>query len=110
MAEFERLEAALDALHQSILAAQFGDLPKVLAEMERLAGEMPIMPSRAIAQNIRTKADRNCQCLQAAARGLRSAQRRLGDLTTAATKLSTYTVRGTRDEVGLQSGTLAQRL
>lgn len=110
MTDFDRLEAVLDQLHKCILGADFSELPKILAETERLSATLGTLPNRSVAERIRYKANRNGQCLQASARGLRAAQRRLDEISTATTRLSTYTSRGQRAEVGTCPGTLAQRI
>jgi hypothetical protein len=71
---------------------------------------LPPVADRAFAERLRHKARRNASCLQAAARGLRAAQRRLGDMNTATSGLSTYTSRGQRADVGTQTGMMAKRL
>ena len=110
MTDLDRLEVVLDQLHQCILVADFDELPKILAETERLSAALVTLPNRSFAERIRYKASRNGQCLQASARGLRAAQRRLDEVNTATTRLSTYTSRGLRAEVGTCPGTLAQRI
>lgn len=110
MTDADRLEAALDQLHHCILAANFGDLPKILVETERLAAQLPPPTDRDFAIRLRAKADRNAQCLQAAARGLRAAQRRIGDIAVAGKNLTTYTRQGARAEIDTGLGTLAKRL
>ena len=111
MTDADRLEAALDALHKSILAGEFGNLSKILEETERLAVRLPAITDQFVAARLRSKANRNGLCLQAAAKGLRAAQRRLSEMSTAGgTQLATYTNRGQRTAVGLGEGTMAKRL
>lgn len=104
------LEAALDRVHDALLAAKFNELPKIVAETERLLAAFQAVPDKASAARLRHKANRNSQCLQAAARGLRSAQRRLVEMAGTTASLSTYTSRGQRSELGAGPGTLTQRL
>ena len=104
------LEAALDQLYRCILAADFSKLPKILVETERLTARLAPLADKALALRLRHKADRNGECLKAAARGLRAAQRRLDEMNTAGTQLSTYTSRGQRTEVGMGPGVMAKRL
>lgn len=110
MTDAAGLEAALDALHRCILAADFGKLPKILDETERLTARLAPIANRAVAERLREKASRNGLCLQAAARGFRAAQRRMGEMTAASTQLSTYTSRGLRAEIGTGPGVMAKRL
>ena len=110
MTDAEGLEAALDHLYHCILAADFRNLPKILGETERLTARLAPLADKSIAIRLRHKATRNGLCLQAAARGLRAAQRRLVEMSSAGTQLSTYTSRGQRAEVGIGPGTMAKRL
>ena len=110
MTDAEGLEVALDCLYHCLLSADFGDLAKILGETERLAAQLAPISDKAMATRLKYKANRNGLCLQAAARGLRAAQRRLGEMNTATTTLSTYTVKGRRAEVGIGAGVMAKRL
>lgn len=111
MTDADRLEAALDTLHKSILAGEFGNLPNILEETERLAVRLPPIIDQSVAARLRSKANRNGLCLQAAAKGLRAAQRRLSEMNTAGgTQLATYTNRGQRAAVGSGQVTMAKRL
>lgn len=110
MTDAEGLEATLDHLYHCILVADFGELPKILGETERLTARMAPISDEALANRLRHKANRNGLCLQAAARGLRAAQRRMGEMTSTSTHLATYTSRGQRAEVGTGPGVMAKRL
>ena len=104
------LEAVLDQLHHCILTADFASLPKIIEETERQLERLASLSDRSVVQRLKHKADRNGRCLQAAARGLRAAQRRLGEVSAADTQLSTYTKSGKRNEVALMPGAMAKRL
>jgi hypothetical protein len=110
MTDAENLCAALDQMHGLILAADFSDLAKILAETEALTARLLPIKDRQMAERLRSKAHRNGLCLQAAARGLRAAQRRLGEVGSPTDRLSTYTRSGHRANVAAGTGTLAQRL
>ena len=110
MTDAEDLEAALDHLYRSILIADFGELPNILAKTEHLTGRLAPISDKTLAQRLRAKAIRNGLCLQASARGIRAAQRRLGDVTNASTQLSTYTNLGRRSEIPTTPGEVAKRL
>ena len=114
MTDVRRLEAALDRVHAALLAANFNELPKIVTETEGLLEGLRGLPSHladtTTATRLRDKANRNSQCLQAAARGLRSAQRRIAEMAGSATALSTYTNRGQRAELGIGPTSLTQRL
>ena len=110
MTDAEQLEAALDQLYHAILAADFGELPKILAKTDRLTDQLAPLTDKAMAMRLRHKANRNSLCLQAAGRGLRAAQRRLLEMNSSGTQLSTYTSLGQRAEVATAPGTMAKRL
>lgn len=110
MTDLQHLEQALDRVHALLLAANFSELPKIVSETEGLLAGLAGLPDTAVAARLRAKATRNGQCLQAAARGLRSARRRLGEMAGNAASLSTYTSRGKRSEVGCAPGKMTQRL
>lgn len=104
------VEAALDQMYQCVLAANFDNLPKIVMETEQLVGRLDSLTDEAAAVRLRHKAHRNGLCLQAAARGLRAAQRRLGEMSNTNDRFSTYTSGGQRAEVATGPGSLAQRL
>ena len=110
MTDAMRLERALDGVHAALLAANFDELPKILAETDRLLANFQGLPDQATAARLRQKAGRNSQCLLAAARGLRSAQRRMVEMAETSASLSTYTSRGQRFEVGFGPGAMTRRL
>lgn len=110
MTDVMRLELALDRVYAALLVADFNELPKIVTETEGLLAGFEGLPDPAIAMRLRHKANRNSQCLQAAARGLRNAQRRMAEMSGSSTVLSTYTSRGQRSDVGVGPGSLTQRL
>lgn len=110
MTDAEGLEAALDDLYHCILDADFNKLPRILEETERFAGRMAPLQDKLLADRLRNKAHRNGVCLLASARGLRAAQRRLADMVSASTQLSTYTSHGRRAEIATNPGAVARRL
>ena len=110
MTDAEQLDAALDLLYQSIMVADFSKLSKILHETEHLSLHMMPVADSNFAKRLRSKAIRNGQCLLAAARGVRAAQRRLVDMASASSQLSTYTRGGQRVDVGSGSVELAKRL
>lgn len=110
MTDAEDLEAALDHLYRCILIADFEELPKILGKTERLTGQLAPLTDRNMAERLRAKATRNGLCLQASARGIRAAQRRLSELSTANNHLATYTNRGRRTEIATAASAIAKRL
>lgn len=110
MTDAHHLESALDRVHDALLTADFNELPKIVAETERLLAGLHHVADPAVARRLRDKASRNSQCLQAAARGLRSAQRRMVEMAGTTSTLSTYTNRGQRAELEPGPHALTQRL
>ena len=110
MTDAEGLEAALDRLYQCVLTADFGDLPKILAETERISLRLLPLTDANFGQRLRGKAIRNGHCLRAAAKGVRAAQRRLADISAASGQLSTYTRDGHLTNVDTGTGVVAKRL
>lgn len=110
MTDAIRLERALDRVHNAVLKADFTELPKFVTEMELLLGKLAGLPDQIAAARLRRKAVRNSHCLQAAARGLRAAQRRLIEMSASTSSLSTYTSQGKRSDLGIGPGSLAQRI
>lgn len=110
MTDAMQLELALDAVHAALLAGSFEKLPKIVLETEGLLMRIQSLPDRASAERLRHKANRNSQCLQAAARGLRAAERRLLETAGTTKSLSTYTSQGQRSDLGIGPATLTQRL
>lgn len=104
------LETALDDLHRCLLAGRLDDLPKILDETARLTAALSSRADPAVMARLRHKADRNGQCLLAAARGLRAARRRIGETGGQAGGLSTYTRAGRRAEMRAPDTALTQRL
>ena len=109
MTDILLLEGALDRMHAALLTADFNELPDIIAETEKLLAGMQGLPASAAAR-LRDKAHRNGQCLEAAARGLRSSQRRLQEVTGAMTKLSVYSSHGRRSDLETGPSSLTQRL
>lgn len=110
MTDASQLEMALDAVHAALLAGNFDKLPKIVLETEGLLMRFQGLPDKTTAERLRLKANRNSQCLQAAARGLRAAKRRLAETAETARSLSTYTSLGQRSDLGFGPATLIQRL
>jgi hypothetical protein len=100
--EMDRL---LDQTHAALIA---GDLAALGPLAETMAQGLARL-DRASAERLRRKADRNAQMLQAAARGVRAAQRRLAEIS-AEPGLTTYDARGRRAEVGQVSGAAPRRI
>ena len=105
----DALCTALDAVHAAILAGNISDLAQLTQTItdgvDHIAGARPQDMHR-----IRQKAARNTQCLQAAMKGIRAAQRRLAELRQASAGHVTYDQNGQRASLGAANGTLRQRI
>jgi hypothetical protein len=101
------LETLLDAVHGALRAGDLAALAPLTAAMAALTPAA--LPKDAL-QRLQRKLRRNEACLQASARGLRAARRRMAEIAAARAGLQTYTPAGTRLLVGPPGGSLAQRL
>lgn len=102
------LSALLDAVHAALRRGDFSTLPALTRDVETFAAEsLPRDPAALAA--LRRKLQRNDACLQASARGLRAARRRLGEIKAARAGLQTYTQSGARQQIVTAQGSLAQR-
>lgn len=102
------LEGLLDSVHAALRAGDFAALPALTAAVGAL--EDVALPRDAGAlRALQRKLQRNDACLQASARGLRAARRRLTEIAAARAGLQTYTQTGTRQQIGPSQGRLAQR-
>ncbi|EEW26600.1 hypothetical protein [Rhodobacter ferrooxidans] len=103
------LEGVLDRMHRQILAGALDDLSGLTGEIEEHHARLTGLTDSAALERLRAKAARNATCLQAAARGLRAARRRISDIHAARAGLVTYDGRGKRNDVNLGDGSLTQR-
>lgn len=103
------LESLLDAVHAALRAGDFAGLRALTQAVEAL--ETGALPRDAAAlRTLQRKLQRNEACLQASARGLRAARRRMTEIAAARAGLQTYTMGGQRQQIGPAQGTLAQRV
>ena len=103
------LETLLDAVHAALRAGDFAGLPALTVAVEALeTGVLPRDP--AILRALQRKLQRNEACLQASARGLRAARRRMTEIAAARAGLQTYGMGGQRQQIGPPPGTLAHRV
>ena len=87
----DALEDLLDHERKMILAGQIDGLLRVGQEKERLLARLPHAGEKdAVIERLRLKAERNQQLLVSAARGIRSAARRVEALKNSSTDLRTY--------------------
>lgn len=104
-----RLEGNLDRIFALLRDGNLADLAAALSDLEAALGGAPVagvpVGERTLA-GLRRKAERNAACLKGAARGLRSARRRIAEVRAAATGLGAYDARGQR----LDAATVAARV
>ncbi len=105
-----RLEQALDRVQEGLQRGILSDLSERAAEIAALMPGIAGLDDLTLAQRLHSKAARNQVCLAAAARGVRAARRRLTEVATAQTGLSTYDGQGRRAALQPDTGHLAQRL
>lgn len=87
----EALEDHLDHERALILSGQIDGLLRASREKERLLARLPgAGESDEVLDRLKRKADRNQQLLLAAARGIRSAARRVDALRSSSASLRTY--------------------
>lgn len=105
-----QLERLLDRVHRAILVGDIALLGPLDDQIAQLLPQMQILHDRPLANRLRDKAARNAACLQASARGIRSAQRRIVEIRTARDGVVTYDGQGKRHEVSQSLGHLTRRL
>jgi len=103
------LERLLDRMHVAVLAGNIRDLAAAEPELEAVLADFATLDDRALGERLRRKASRNATCLQAAARGLRAARRRLAELQSTRDGLQTYDGHGKRTDMPQGAGRLAER-
>ena len=101
------LSLILDAVHGALRRGDYAALPALTAAMDEAAGTLEPMEPGAV-RALQAKLERNAACLLAAARGLRSAKRRLAEIAQARTGLSTYGSTGTLTRIGGPDSRVAQ--
>jgi hypothetical protein len=105
----ERLISALDAAFESLRSGRNDGLGRLSDALEAEAATPGDVDATEL-EVIRRKAQRNAACLEAAARGVRSAQRRLAELRGIEGGGATYDARGRREDGPTPSRRLTQRL
>lgn len=105
----DRLSAELDRIYHALRSGKLDGLGAATLALEaELARLGPI--DAAGLERLRQRARRNAACLDAAARGVRAARRRLTEIRTIESGLGTYDDKGRRDELPDLSSRLTQRL
>jgi hypothetical protein len=101
------LTGLLERMHIAVRQADFTALPALIIETEALLNTLTLSDAATLAR-LKEKARRNAACLTAAARGVRSARRRLDEVRNG-TGLVTYDDAGNRKGLDSQGG-MAKRV
>jgi hypothetical protein len=105
----DRLSAELDRLYHTLRSGKLDGLAAATQALEAELARLEPMDTAGL-DLLRQKAQRNAACLDAAARGVRAARRRLAEIRTIESGLGTYDDKGRRDELPGLSIRLTQRL
>ena len=108
----ERLDRTLDHVFALLRDGNLTDLQPALAELEAAMVAPPAATAAATGERLaglRQKAERNAACLKAAARGLRSARRRIAEVRAAASGLAAYDAQGQRLEAAAATARVNRR-
>jgi len=107
-AALERLLAELDRVHDAVLSGRLDGLAAATTAMEAGLARIESV-GLADLELLGRKAQRNADCLDAAARGVRAARRRLAEIRAIDGGLAIYDDKGRRDELPAPSVHLTQR-
>ena len=105
----DRLSAELDRVYHLLRSGKLEGLAAATQALEAELARLDPVDAAGL-EMLRHKARRNAACLDAAARGVRAARRRLAEIRTIESGLGTYDDKGRRDEVPGLSIRLTQRL
>lgn len=105
----DRLSAELDRVYHVLRSGRLDGLAAATQALEAELARLDPMDAAGL-ELLRHKAQRNAACLDAAARGVRAARRRLAEIRTIESGLGTYDDKGRRDELPGLSTRLTQRL
>lgn len=104
----DRLSAELDRVFQQLRSGKLDGLASAAQLLETELAQIDTADVQCL-DMLRRKALRNAACLEAAARGIRAARRRLAEIRAIDTGIGTYDDKGKRDEPPGRSTRLAQR-
>ena len=93
----ESIPALMDEVHDTVRRGDFAALPQLVARMETAEATLHLAGRQDLLQ-IRRLAERNARTLMATRRGIKSAQRRIAEVLSAARGLVTYDRLGQRVE------------
>jgi hypothetical protein len=99
----------LDSVHVAILSGQIENLDNLTHKIGTDSDDLSSASPQQL-HDVRKKAARNAQCLQAAMKGIRAAQRRLAELRQAQVGHVTYDQHGHRATLGATPGSVRQRI
>lgn len=102
------LETLLDQTRDAVLVGDLATLADLAPRVAAMAEDLPHLDAAAAGRLIRL-AERNAQLLQAATRGVRAAQCRLGEIVDGPT-LTTYDARGQKAAIALPSALTPRRI
>jgi hypothetical protein len=108
----ERLDRTLDHVFALLRDGHLTELKPALTDLEAAMVPPPAAGTAATGERLarlRQKAERNAVCLKAAARGLRSARRRIAEVRAAATGLSAYDAQGQRLDAAAAAARISRR-
>jgi hypothetical protein len=105
----DRLSAELDRVYHLLRSGRLEGLAAATQALEAELARLDPMDAAGL-DLLRDKAQRNAACLDAAARGVRAARRRLTEIRTMESGLGTYDDKGRRDELPGLAIRLTQRL
>lgn len=102
------LETLLDQTRDAVLAGDLVQLAELAPQVAAMAEDLPRLDAAA-AERLRRKAERNAQLLQAATRGVRAAQGRMGEIASGP-MLTTYDARGQKAAIAPISALTPRRI
>ncbi|WP_050526134.1 hypothetical protein [Pseudorhodobacter aquimaris] len=105
----ERLETAAKETSAAIRAGDFVAMGELALRAETALAELDPQTDATRLTALRDLAGRNALALQAAAKGIRAARRRLQEVTTVRTGVQTYDNTGKAQKIGGPAGTLKAR-
>ena len=107
---FAEVEQLLDDERAALLSGELGALAGLAERKEALVRDLTdSRPEGGALAALKAKSERNAELLAAAAKGVRTAMRRIGDIREANGPLKTYGRDGTQQTLGSSGGSLEKR-
>ncbi|HMO72939.1 MAG TPA: hypothetical protein PKC84_15095 [Paracoccaceae bacterium] len=104
------MSAALDSLRTALIAGDLAALPGLAETLERLCPDAASGLALAELEALRARARTAGVMLEATARGLRAARRRVDEVAQAGRGLATYDRSGQRRQIGAAMASLPRRI